>query len=131
MKRNKKPPEIKNFRGLTQEFRLLSSHYGCNIYRLKALGPLYDIKFYFLIFVKSFEPIRVDGGIMNEDVRSIFLFNKTKTFGFIEPFYFAARHFKTLLQRKMNISWPPNIVSNICGQKKDRRRQASPATELI
>src|SRR3989339_301186 len=98
---NKKAPGNVEFPGVFSRIQaIVIPLYWCNIRRLKTLGPLDDIETYFLIFVESLEPFRVDRGIMNENIRSIFLFNKPETLGFVEPLDLTLCHLTVLLQQK-------------------------------
>lgn len=53
--------------------------------RLRALLALYDVKLYFIAFFKRLVPIQLNGGIVNEYIRSIFASDESVTLGVIEP----------------------------------------------
>jgi len=52
-------------------------------------------------FVQGFETISLDSGMMDENIRSSVLLDKTKPLGIVKPFYCSFSHFTTPLY------WPP------------------------
>ncbi len=63
--------------------------------RLRALRALLDSKFNLLSFLQVTETITLNGGEMDEDVRSTFAFNEAEAFITIEPLYgtsYTIRH---------------------------------------
>jgi len=68
-----------------------------DIYRRRTFLSLLDVKSNPITFVKSFEPGRIDSGMMNKYIRSVFLFNETVAFTAVKPFYNAISHRDTLL----------------------------------
>jgi len=52
-----------------------------------------------ITFVKSLKSGRIDSGMMNKHIRSIFLFNETVAFTAVKPFYNASSHSDTLLSK--------------------------------
>ncbi|VXA81539.1 hypothetical protein AERO8C_120080 [Aeromonas veronii] len=60
-----------------------------------------------MTFSQGFETGALDGGEVNEYVRTLGLFNKAKTLGFVEPFYLAGanvRHVLNPINNKMKLS---------------------------
>jgi hypothetical protein len=71
---------------------------GRDVYRCRSLRSLLDVKGNPVTFLQSFEPRPIDAGVMDENIRTILLFDKTITLAFIEPFYYTIGHCGTLLQ---------------------------------
>jgi hypothetical protein len=56
---------------------------------LQAFGAFHDIKLYGFAFLKGFEAVLLNGRKMHEHIISVFTFDETEAFFFVEPFYFA------------------------------------------
>src|ERR1035441_1394286 len=63
-----------------------------DVFCLPALGTLGHIELDALAFLKRTETVRLDGGVMNENVFAIFTAQKTKTLGVIKPLDCALFH---------------------------------------
>jgi len=92
---------------------------------------LHDIKRYFLIVVESLETFSADGGKMDENILAIFLFDKSKTFGFIEPFHFTRSHLKTLLTAKMKKQRLRQRFNNAAATKKAGKAKPPLPTDAV
>ena len=53
-----------------------------------------------IAFIQRSESFSTDSGVMHEYIFSIFLFNKSKTFCVIKPFYNTFSHIGNLLYKK-------------------------------
>lgn len=71
-------------------FGVLGGLYFADVGRLQTFGALADIKFDHLAFGEGSIAFATYRGIMNEDVLSVILLNKTKSFIVVEPFDFSA-----------------------------------------
>jgi transposase len=65
---------------------------GLNVLSLPALGALGHVELDLLAFLQRTETVRLDGGVMNEDVLAVFTAQKSKTLGVIEPLDCACFH---------------------------------------
>jgi transposase len=63
-----------------------------NVLCLPALGTLGHIELNTLTLLQRTETVRLDGGVMNEDVLSVFTAKKSKTLGIIKPLDCALFH---------------------------------------
>jgi hypothetical protein len=68
-----------------------------DVLSLPALGALGDVELNALAFLQRTEAVRLDGGVMNEDVLSVFTAKKSKTLGVIKPLDCALFHDVLLL----------------------------------
>jgi hypothetical protein len=59
---------------------------------LPALGALGDVELNALAFLKRTEAVRLDGGVMDEDVLAVFAAQKSKSLGVIKPLNCALFH---------------------------------------
>jgi hypothetical protein len=66
---------------------------------LPALGALGDIELNALTFLKRTEAVRLDGGVMDEDILAVFAAQKSKTLGVIKPLDCSLFHNVLLLLR--------------------------------
>ncbi len=77
-----------------------------NVFSLPALGALGDVELNALAFLQGTETVRLDGGVMNEDVLTVFTAQKSKTLGIIEPLDCALFHCccsSLLIYRERNV----------------------------
>ena len=66
-------------------FGLEHDHFGS----LQALGALLDAKLHLLALLQGPETVRLNCGVMHEDIRSALTLNEAITFARIEPLNFA------------------------------------------
>lgn len=74
---------------------------------LRAFLALGHSELDFLTFSQGFETCALDGGEVNEYVRTLGLLDEAKTLGFVEPFYLAGanvRHVQNPINNKMKLS---------------------------
>jgi hypothetical protein len=64
-----------------------------NVLSLPAFRTLLDIELDRLAFLKAAEAIRLDGGVVDENVLTILAADKTKTLGVVEPLNCSLFHF--------------------------------------
>jgi hypothetical protein len=90
---------------------LLQAHWRgleqSDVLSLRAFVALGHSELDFLTFSQGFETCALDGGEVNENVRSLGLLDKAKTLGLIEPFYLAGanvRHVLSPIYNKMKLS---------------------------
>jgi hypothetical protein len=62
---------------------------GFDILCCRALFALDDIEAYGLAFGQGFEAITLNSAEMDENVPTVILFDKSKTFTLVKPFYFT------------------------------------------
>ncbi len=74
---------------LFTENTLVLNHIGC----CRSFGTVNYIKTYRSTLIKRPVTVRLNGGMVNENIRSIFLLDKTKTLGRIKPLYNTFIHF--------------------------------------
>jgi hypothetical protein len=78
-----------------------------NVLSLRTFLALSHSELDFLTFSQGFETSALDGGEVNENVRSLGLLDKAKTLGFVEPFYLAGanvRHVLNPINYEMKLS---------------------------
>jgi hypothetical protein len=63
-----------------------------DVHGLLAFSPGRDLKFYFFIFLKGFETLSADGGMVDKQVVPAFAADKPKSFTLIEPFHSTFYH---------------------------------------
>ena len=68
---------------------------------LGAFRTLFDIEADSVTLGKGFEPVALDGSVVNKDIGAVFSGNKAEPFGVIEPLYCALSHRLYLLVVKM------------------------------
>ncbi len=76
-----------------------------NVRSLRAFGALLDCELNLLAFLQVTETVTLDGGKMDEHVRSTFTSEKAEALVTIEPLYctnYTIRHFCLLWQLKKN-----------------------------
>jgi hypothetical protein len=84
--------QIANIKILAHFFLLLKLISPVDVHRLLAFSPGRDLKFHFFIFLKGFETLSADGGMVDKQVVSAFPADKPKTFTLIEPFHSTFYH---------------------------------------
>ena len=65
------------------------------VYRMRTLGPLFYVKRNLIAFVESPESFCVDARVMHENIRALFLLNKTITLTIVKPFHNTSCHSDT------------------------------------
>jgi hypothetical protein len=70
------------------------AYYG-NVNRSRTFLALLNIESNLFAFIQSFEAACVNSGIMDKNIGSIFLLNKTVPFATIKPFDYSIRHCAT------------------------------------
>ena len=75
---------------------LLLNNIGC----LGTFQALFCFKSDCITLCKGFEAIALDGRIVDKNIATFIARNKSKTFGFIEPFHCSLSHCATSLTRK-------------------------------
>jgi hypothetical protein len=70
------------------------------VLRLGTFGTLDDGERYRITLGQSLEAIHLDGGEVNEHIRTSILLDETESFGIIEPLDLALRHCLPLLLKK-------------------------------
>lgn len=71
---------------------------------IDGLGPFFplsNIELHRLPLIEGFEPIALNGRIMNKNIPTPFLLNKTVPFGVAEPFNLSGCH---------TLNLPPHLV---------------------
>jgi hypothetical protein len=58
----------------------------------RALLTVLDFETHPLTFFERFESLSLDGGIMDEDISTVFLLNEPPTFLVVEPLYCSFKH---------------------------------------
>jgi hypothetical protein len=66
-----------------------------NVYSVSALWSLFNFKGNLVTFVKRPETRRIDSGVMDENIRAIFLLDEAITLTVIKPFYNTICHCDT------------------------------------
>jgi hypothetical protein len=85
---------------------------------LRSFGTLFNNEFNLLAFLQVFETVTLNGGEMDEHVRSTFALDKAEAFVAIEPLYrtsYTIRHFLPPLAIEKIIRY---FVCSIGGQNK-------------
>ena len=59
----------------------------------RTLGAVNNLKCYPSAFLKGFETLSLDCGVMNKNISSTILLDKTKTLRIVKPFYGTFSHF--------------------------------------
>jgi hypothetical protein len=72
------------------------SHVSCS----RPLGTLLDVKANSVAFVERSEPTGINRRMMNENIRTVFLLDKTKPLAVIEPLHDTICHANILLRIK-------------------------------
>jgi hypothetical protein len=80
---------------------------GLDVLCLPALGAFGDVKLNALTFLKRAETARLDGGVVNEYILTIFAAQKSKTLGVIKPLNCSLFHdvAPLLLIYRTNAMW--------------------------
>jgi hypothetical protein len=69
----------------------------CYIGSGRAFLTLLDIECNLVAFIERFESGRIDGGMMDKHIRSVFLLNESESFSIIKPLDSTIRHNHILL----------------------------------
>jgi hypothetical protein len=91
---------------------------NCDVRCLGTLGSFFNNEFNFLAFGQVTETVTLNGGEMDEHVRSTFALDKAEALVTIEPLYctsYTIRHFLPPLAIEKNIRY---FVHSIGGQNK-------------
>lgn len=65
---------------------------GLNVLSLPAFGAFGHVELDLLAFLQRTEAVRLDGGVMDEDVLAVFTAQKSKSLGVIKPLDCACFH---------------------------------------
>jgi hypothetical protein len=88
---------------------------------MSALGSLLDFKGNLITFVKRPETGCIDSGVMDENIRAIFLLDKAITLAVIKPFYNTICHcdtpFVTVITIVPYFRMPPGRMDLSCRMK--------------
>src|SRR3989304_8546091 len=94
-----------------------------NVRSLRALGTLFNSEFDLLAFLQVTETVTLNGGEMDENVRSTFALDKAEALVTVEPLYctsYSVRHFCLLWQFENFLG---KSVCSIGGQNKTAHGQ--------
>ena len=78
-----------------------------NVFCLRPFLALHDFKLNVIAFLQALVTFRLDGAIVNENVRTIFPADKTEALGVVEPLYFTfdSRHVPYSERPETLITW--------------------------
>jgi hypothetical protein len=93
-----------------------------------AFLALLDLEAHAVAFIQRPETARIDGGMMNKHVRTVFLFDETKPLAVVKPLYYAFCHGDFLLVKKNSLSFRLQVATLANGfftfSKKPARRNS-------
>jgi hypothetical protein len=84
--------QIADIKILAHSFLLLKLIYLVHVHSLLAFSPRRDLKFHFFIFLKGFETLSADRGMVDKQVVPAFAADKPKPLTLIEPFHSTFYH---------------------------------------
>jgi len=86
------PRPVDSIRILPESLEILERLYVCC---LPALGTLHYVELNGLTFLQALEAIRVDGGVMHEDIFAVLTRDKAKALRVIKPLHCTLFHFES------------------------------------
>jgi hypothetical protein len=86
------------FQGMPFLIQLLRNNlnYGY-VYCGRTFGALLNVKRNPVALIKRFKPGRIDSRMMDKNIRTVFLLDKTIPLAAVKPFYYAISHCNNLL----------------------------------
>src|SRR6185295_394537 len=85
------------------------SAYANHVLRLRSLGALLDLELHFRTFVESLVSLGSDGGIMNEDVRTVLTRDEAIALAVVEPLHPSLGHDQNLLAETRSGRGTPTV----------------------
>lgn len=73
-----------------------------DVHRRKPLWALLNVECDMVTLIEGLEPDSIDPGVMNKDIRTVFLFDETETLAAVKPLYNSVGHCDFLLSKKFS-----------------------------